>query len=348
MKKWIWWVVATVVLLGGGTWSLVLFLHSMTHESTDDAYVAGTIVPIAAEVRGKVTRVFIDDNQYVRTGQALVEISKDDYANAFQEKSNTVSRLIAEDRELALSIEQKEKALVQSRAMLEAAVVDENLSLKEVKRYESLFKRQVVSASQYDRIESQWKVTVARRRAAEAAVDEADAAIKALQARAASQKFKIDEAKTAMKTAELDLTRTVVTAPIDGRITVKKVDPGKYVQPGQSLCTIVKEETWVIANFKETQIKKMAVEQPVQIKVDAYPGQVFKGRIDSLQSGTGSVFSLLPPENATGNFVKVVQRIPVKITIESPFDPAHPLWPGLSVVPVVDVSRTTGLKLARK
>lgn len=348
MKKWIWRVVTTVVLLGGGIYALVFFLHSLSHESTDDAYVAGTIVPIAAEVRGRVTKVFVDDNQYVKAGQPLVEISPDDYENVFQERSNTVSRLTAEDRELILSIEQREKMLVQSRAMLEAAVADETLASKEVKRYQGLFKRRVVSASQYDRIESQWKVAVARRRAAEAAVDEADAAIRALRARVASQSFKIEEAKTARKMAQLDLTRTVVAAPIDGRVTVKKVDPGKYVQPGQPLCAIVQQETWVIANFKETQIKKMTVEQPVQIKVDAYPGQVFKGHVDSIQSGTGSVFSLLPPENATGNFVKVVQRIPVKITIESPFDPGHPLWPGLSVVPVVDVSRPTGPKLVMK
>jgi membrane fusion protein (multidrug efflux system) len=115
------------------------------------------------------------------------------------------------------------------------------------------------------------------------------------------------------------------------------VDPGKYVQTGQSLLSIVKPDIWVIANFKETQIKKMSVGQPVKLKVDAYPGVVFKGRIDSLQPGTGSVFTLLPPDNASGNFVKVVQRVPVKIVVDSPFDPAHPLWPGLSVEPVVDV-----------
>lgn len=338
----------TAMLLGGGIYSLVLFLHSLSYESTDDAYVAGTIVPISAEVRGKVTGVFIDDNQYVEAGQPLVEISRDDYANAFQERSITVSRLTAEYRELILSIEEKKKSLLQSRAMLEAAVVDENLASKDVKRYDTLFKSRVVSASQYDRIDSQWKVAVARRRAAEAAVDAADAAVGALQARAASQEFKIEEAKTACRMAELDLARTVVAAPVCGRITVKKVDPGKYVQPGQTLCAVVRQETWIIANFKETQIEKLTVEQPVRIKVDAYPGQVFKGRIDSLQSGTGSVFSLLPPENATGNFVKVVQRVPVKIKMESPFDPAHPLWPGLSVVPVVDVSRKTGPKLAMK
>ena len=128
---------------------------------------------------------------------------------------------------------------------------------------------------------------------------------------------------------------------------MKNIDPGKYVMVGQTLLSIVKEDIWVIANFKETQIAKMEVGQPVEIKVDAYPTIKFSGHVDSLQSGTGSVFSLLPPENATGNFVKVVQRVPVKIVIDSQFDPHHPLWPGMSVVPTVDVNRQTGPKLSK-
>ena len=129
---------------------------------------------------------------------------------------------------------------------------------------------------------------------------------------------------------------------------MKNVTAGKYVMPGQALLSLVKEDNWVIANFKETQITKMTVGQPVEIKVDAYPSIKFKGHVDSLQPGTGAVFSLLPPENATGSFIKVVQRVPVKIILDSKFDPGHPLWPGLSVIPTVDVSRATGPKLSTK
>ena len=160
--------------------------------------------------------------------------------------------------------------------------------------------------------------------------------------------FKIKEAQATKNLAERDLARTVVIAPISGRIAMKNVDPGKYVMAGQTLLAIVKEDIWVIANFKETQITKMTVGQPVEIKIDAYPSITFSGHVDSLQPGTGSVFSLLPPENATGNFVKVVQRVPVKIVIDSKFDPRHPLWPGLSVVPTVDVKRQTGPKLLKQ
>ncbi|MCG6533478.1 MAG: HlyD family secretion protein, partial [Syntrophales bacterium LBB04] len=249
---------------------------------------------------------------------------------------------------LRASIAAKQKALVQAQANLKAALAEESLANKELERYHKLFRKEAGSATQYDQVESRSSVAHARREAAAAAVAEAEASVEALQARLATQGFRIEEAQASRNQAKLDLQRTVVVAPISGRIARKNVDPGKYVQAGQPLLSIEKQETWIIANFKETQIEKMAVGQPVEIEADAYPGLSFKGHIDSLQPGTGAVFSLLPPENATGNFVKVVQRLPVKIIIDSPFDRSHPLWPGLSVVPTVDVSRTTGPKLANK
>ncbi len=228
------------------------------------------------------------------------------------------------------------------------AISEEDLAQKEVQRYDRLLKKDAVSQNQYDQMKSRWQVTVAHRQAATAAIDEAEAALKAIKAKSATQSFKIKEAQSSKNLADRDLTRTVVIAPISGRIAMKNVNPGKYVMPGQTLLSIVKDDIWIIANFKETQITKMTVGQPVEISVDAYPAIKFSGHVDSLQPGTGSVFSLLPPENATGNFVKVVQRVPVKIVIDSKFDPQHPLWPGLSVVPSVDVSRQTGPKLSKQ
>lgn len=148
----------------------------------------------------------------------------------------------------------------------------------------------------------------------------------------------LKEAEAAAKVAELALSRTTVRAPVAGRVTRKNVDPGKFLAAGQPLLAlVVGGEVWLAANFKETQIGRVRAGQPVAIRVDAYPGLTLRGHVDSLQAGTGAVFSLLPPENATGNFVKVVQRLPVKIVIDSPPDPAHPFWPGLSAVPSVDV-----------
>jgi membrane fusion protein (multidrug efflux system) len=326
----------------------VYFIHSLSHENTDDAYVSGTVVPIAAEVKGKVTNVYIDDNQYVEAGKSLLEIYNQDYLDLAKEKKDTISRLGSEENELAATVTEKEKTYIRTRANLDVAASEEELAQKEMQRYESLLKKDAVSQNQYDQMKSRWQVTVARRQAAAAAVDEAEAGLKALKAKSTTQSFRIKEAQSAKNLAERDLSRTIVTAPISGRIAMKNVNPGKYVMPGQSLLAIVKDDIWIIANFKETQITKMTVGQPVEIKVDAYPSVKFSGHIDSLQPGTGSVFSLLPPENATGNFVKVVQRVPVKIIIDSKFDPQHPLWPGLSVVPTVDISRQTGPKLSIK
>jgi membrane fusion protein (multidrug efflux system) len=348
MKKWGFRIVVVILIAAAVIYGIVYFIHTLHHESTDDAYVAGTVVPIAAEVKGKVINVYIDDNQYVDAGKPLLEIYQQDYFDLAKEKKDTISRLTSEENELAATIAEKEKTLTKARANLDVAISEEDLAQKEVQRYDRLLKKDAVSQNQYDQMKSRWQVTVARRQAAAAAVDEAQAEVKTIEAKSTTQSFKIKEAQSAKDMAERDLTRTVVVAPISGRIAMKNVNPGKYVMPGQSLLAIVKEDIWVIANFKETQIAKMVVGQPVEIKVDAYPAMKFSGHVDSLQTGTGSIFSLLPPENATGYFVKVVQRVPVKIIVDSKFDSQHPLWPGLSVVPTVDVSRQTGPKLSKK
>jgi membrane fusion protein (multidrug efflux system) len=157
------------------------------------------------------------------------------------------------------------------------------------------------------------------------------------QAQAANAAAEIAQARAAVERAELDLASTRITAPESGRVTRKVVEAGAYVQIGQTLLTIIPSDVWVVANFMETQLANMRVGQPVEITVDAYPDQVFGGHVDSIQAGTGARFSLLPPENATGNFVKVVQRVPVKIVFGAPLPADFLLSPGMSVVPVVRV-----------
>ncbi len=345
-KKWAFRISALLVIAAGLVYGGVWLVDSLSHESTDNAYVAGMIVPVAPEVRGKVVNVYVTDNQFVQAGSRLVEISPLDYADVVKERSQAVSTLTAEELELQAALAQRKKGLAQAEANLNAVAAEESLAEKEMKRYARLAKEEAASRSQYDSVESRWKVAAARTEAAASAVAEAKGAIDAARAKLNTQDYRIKEAQTAQRLVQLNLQRTLILAPISGRIAKKNVDPGKYVQPGQALLSIVQQDTWVIANFKETQIGKMAVGQPVEVRVDAYPGRVFKGHIDSVQPGTGAVFSLLPPENATGNFVKVVQRVPVKIVVDSPFDPAHPLWPGLSVVPTVDVSLRSGPRLS--
>jgi membrane fusion protein (multidrug efflux system) len=346
MKKWTVRGIAAVAVVGGLIYGAFYFVHSLSHESTDDAYVTGVVVPVAAEIKGRVVNVYVRDNQYVPAGGPLLDIFPQDYADALRERSQAVSTLTAEKRELEASLTQRQKALAQTRANLAAASAEESLAEKELKRYDRLVREDAASRSQYDHVESGSKVARARTEAAAAAVAEAEGAIEAARARLSTQDFRIKEAEAAHRLAELNFRRTTLVAPIPGRIAKKSVDPGKYVQPGQALLAIVQQDIWIVANFKETQVGKMAVGQPVEVQVDAYPGILFRGHVDSLQPGTGAVFSLLPPENSTGNFVKVVQRIPVKIVMDSPFDPAHPLWPGLSVTPTVNVSRKAGSVLS--
>jgi membrane fusion protein (multidrug efflux system) len=348
MKKWTLRGIMALAVVGGLIYGAFYLVHSLSHESTDDAYVTGVVVPIAAEIKGQVIKVYIRDNQFVSAGSPLLDIFPQDYADSAKERSQAVFTLTAEKRELEASLTQRQKALAQARANLAAAAAEEALAEKELKRYDRLVKEEATPRSQYDHVESRRTVAHARKEAAAAAVDEAGGAIDAARAKLNTQVFRIREAEAAHRLAELNLKRATVRAPVSGRIAKKNVDPGKYVQPGQALLAIVQQDTWILANFKETQVGKMAVGQPVEVHADAYPGIIFKGHVDSLQAGTGAVFSLLPPENATGNFVKVVQRLPVKIVMDSPFDPAHPLWPGLSVTPTVNVSRRTGSKLSQR
>jgi membrane fusion protein (multidrug efflux system) len=346
MKKWALRGIAASAVVVGLIIGAIYLVYSFSHESTDDAYVTGTIVPVAPEIRGRVVNVYITDNQHVRAGAPLLDIFPQDYEDTAKERGQAVSTLVAEKVELQASLKQRQKALAQAQANLAAAEAEQALAEKDFDRYKRLVREDAATRSQYDHIESRRAVARARKEAAASAVEEAGEAIEAAKGKLATQDFKIRQAQAAHRVADLNLRRTTLVAPISGRIAKKNVDPGKYVQPGQALLAIVQQDTWIVANYKETQVGKMAVGQPVEIKVDAYPGVVFRGHVDSLQPGTGAVFSLLPPENATGNFVKVVQRLPVKILVDSPFDPRHPLWPGLSVTPAVDVSRKTGSKLS--
>ncbi len=328
-----------VVLIIVGVYAFHKVSYALSHESTDDAYVDGVVVPISAEVKGRVTKVLVTDNQYVKKGDVLLELFPEDYNQVLQTKESMLSRLSAERQELLASLKAKTMALARVKADLAAAATDAALADKDFLRAKELLKEQVVSQRQYDQAESRKKSTSAHQDAASAAVAEMEAAIEALNAQLATQSFRIKEANASADLAKLDLQRTVITAPVGGRIAKKNVDTGKYVEQGQPLLAIVEDTNlWIVANFKETQIAHMRVGQPVDLTVDAYPGVPFEGHVDSFQPGTGAVFSILPPQNATGNFVKVVQRVPVKILIDSKFDPAHPLWPGLSVYPSVFIA----------
>jgi membrane fusion protein, multidrug efflux system len=336
--RWTLRLLLAAAILAGVIYMYPHLLYYLSHESTDDAYVTGTIVPLSSEVKGKVTRVFVTDNQKVEEGDPLFEIETGDYQARVGESEKSLATLMAEQEQIEALFEEQKQAVVKARADLESNKAKEAYALKEKMRYGELLKAKNIPQNQYDQIAANSEVAHAATKAAEATVSQAQAAMQTLTAQLNTQKFKIEQARASLALVEIDLRRTLIKAPMTGEVAMKNVDPGKYVQPGQPVLALVDvKNTWIIANFKETQVEKMKVGQPVEIEADAYPGVIFKGHIDSFQPGTGSVFTLLPPENATGNFVKVVQRVPVKIVLDAAQDPVHPLWPGLSVTPYVNV-----------
>ncbi len=317
----------------------------IVYERTDDAFVEGTIVPIAPQISGKVVKVYVDHNQRVKKGDPLFEIESDDYLAELNAKKALVEALQNQSAEIASSLNETTAKLNTAEANLQSAQANRVLAEREYERVKKLYEEDLVSKSRLDNAEASLKVAIAQEKAAEAIIREVKTAINTLTIKLKTQQSQIKKALEEYKIAETNLRRTTVFAPIDGRIAKKSVELGQFVRAGQLVMAVVDEQnTWIVANFKETQLKKMRVGQPVKIKVDAY-GKVFKGHVESFQPGTGAVFSLFPPENATGNFVKVVQRIPVKIVIDSSFDPNYPLWPGMSVVASVDVTVNTGPKL---
>ena len=313
------------------------WLDARDYESTDDAFIDAHMVRVAPQVTGRVAVVPVDDNQAVAAGQLLVKIdpaplrAKLDQAEANQANA---TGLLAQARAQQVVVEANAD---QARAQVGVAEANATNAMAGLKRSQSLIVKMAVSQQALDDA-----VAAARRTAA--ALIAAQKGLEAAEAQFGVTKSQIETAEAALRSAaaqadqaRLDLSYTEVTASEAGTIAHKNVSPGDYVQIGQNLIALVPNKIWITANFKETQLDLMRAGQPVEIRIDAYPGQTFHGHVDSFQRGSGPAFSLLPPENATGNFVKVVQRVPVKIVFDDPPDASRPLGPGMSVVPRVKV-----------
>jgi membrane fusion protein, multidrug efflux system len=301
---------AIVLAVLGLVWGVVYLSRSMSEESTDDAFVTGHIVSVSARVDGHVEKVHVNDNQSVEQGDLLAEIDTRDYKVSLDLASAAMSAAQA--------------SAEQSRAQVGIASVEAARAEKDYNRYRQLFEANGgVTQQQVDNMS--------------AAAQSAAAQLEAANKQVVAAQAKASEAKSAFDQAQLNLSYTRIYTPQSGRVTNKALEAGEYIRVGQPLMMIVPREVWVVANFKETQLKYMNPDQKVQIKVDAYPQKIFKGHIDSIQAGTGAIFSLLPPENATGNYVKVVQRVPVKIVFDEDPNETKMLSPGMSVVPKVKV-----------
>ena len=322
-----------LIIVIGVTWlALKLFIKSQTHIETDNAFIEARIVPVSSRVSGTVARVLVEDNQFVKQGDPLLEIDQRDYQVQVSKAVAGVGVAENESGGEVLKVEGARAALQSAKARHEQALLDHA-------RGEKLFSREVISREQLDRL-------VTGKRVAESQLKEAEEALKRAQAEAGlankgGNKARILQRKAQLEEAELQLSYTKIFAVKDGYITRKSVEPGSNIQAGQPLMALVPlQDAWITANYKERQITHIKQGQKVEFSVDAFPGLTFSGKVDSIMAGTGAAFSLLPPENATGNYVKVVQRVPVKIKIDNASDPKHLLRVGMSVIPTVLTGRT--------
>lgn len=343
-RAWRGWLAVLLVLIAIAVAGTDYWYATRNLESTDDAYTDGHAVTVAPQVAGLVTALKVTDNQRVHAGDLLLEIDPHSYLAA---RDAAAARLAAAEAQrdnarLALAtarvdyparLAAAQAALTAARATRDKAQADERrqLSLPRAATTQQDIDTAAANLQSADAAVAQAEAALRQADQVTSFVAGAEAQVQQLQAEVALARAQLDAAET-------DLSRTRIVAPQDGWITKRNVEQGSYVQPGQALFALVTPDMWVTANFKESQLAHMRAGQKVDIAVDAYPDLKLTGHVDSVQLGTGSRFTAFPPENATGNFVKIVQRVPVKIVIDGGMDPARPLPLGLSVVPTVHVA----------
>ena len=341
---------------GAGVWFLTGYLAEVfTHETTDDAFIAGHVISIAPRIAGQVAAVHILDNQLVNSNDLLVEIDPADYAGALAQKQTAADAQLASYQTMLAAwqltqtkVKTAEDDARKTSADAEAAAATAERAQADLERATELREKKTISQAEFDAAQAAARQAAAAARSARenvleagSKVEEAHHMVDAAWAQALTVHAQWQEAQTNLAVAQLNLSYTKLFAPSAGRVTRKSVEPGDYVQAGQQLLNLVPTDVWVAANFKESQLKDMHPGQPVRVEIDALGGRAFAAHVDSIQAGSGAQFSLLPPENATGNFVKVIQRVPVKIVFDEALPADHVIGPGLSVTPSVQTSTVT-------
>ena len=345
-RRWIPFAVLGILALAGVVWGVRTWLYSRSHETTDNAQIEGHVVPVLPKVGGYVTRVFVEDNQVVREGDTLVTLDPRDYQVRLQEAQADLRAAEASaERNGAANAEVGQASARRGAAVasIGAAQANYDRARQDVERMRRLAATRVVSRQQLDQAEAAFRSAEADLRAAHSQARAAQAEVSGASAGVRTAEAKLAAAQAEVAAAQLQLSYTAITAPASGRVSKRTVEVGQLVSPGQALMSLVDERAvWVVANMKETQLDDIVVGQPVEVEVDAYKGRTFTGRVESIQGATGARFALLPPDNATGNFTKVVQRIPVRIAFDRPPADAPPLRPGMSVEVAVDTRAEPG------
>ena len=332
-------IIAAILLILAGV-GMYMFIHR-GEENTDDAAIEGNVVTISPKVGGYVKTLQINDNQMVKAGDVLLEIDPADYIIRRDKAKFALkaakARLASSGSTLETTKISAPSNLSAARAEVAAAQANWQKAKNDLKRMQKL-DDESRSRQQLDNAVAAEKTARSNLENAQAQLRTAETAPKTIASAKSNTEVleaEVKQGEADLAQAEKDLADTKIISPINGRVTKRGVELGDYVQPGEQLGYLVSDDIWVIANFKETQLKNMKPGQRVDIKIDAFKNTKLEGKIDSIQYGTGVRFSAFPAENATGNFVKIVQRVPVKILITNKYDRTLPIGPGMSVTPTV-------------
>jgi membrane fusion protein (multidrug efflux system) len=330
---------ATPGFAGYRWWSVWRF-----NVSTDDAYVRAHNTTLAAKISGYVASIPIEDNTQVRAGEVIATIDDGDYRLAVDAVRDRVATQQATIDRFDRQIVAQQANVAQAKAQLVSTQAGETKARLEFDRQQALSAKEYASRQTFETAQANRDQAIAAVRSAEAAVDAADANIEVLKAQQQEAARTLDELKTALARAERDLSFTVIRAPVDAVFSNRAVQTGDFVQTGQRVASLVPlDEVYIDANFKETQLARLRPGQSVSVTVDALPGHTIEGKVASLAPASGAVFSLLPPDNATGNFTKIVQRLPVRISVPSDVARQGLLRPGMSVVVSVNTKPQASL-----
>ena len=330
-------LIVLIVVIGAIVLGTIFFIDSRHHETTDDAFIDGNASQIAAQVSGRVVKLYVNDNQVVHRGDPLVDIDAADVATKVDEARAQVQTAQSQADQAAAQVEGQKANAAQAGATARQAEAEATNAQQDLDRFKGV-DPDAVSRQQYDQAVAQARAARAKVDAAHSTEGTARAQIRAAQAQVQVALAQVATAKAGLETAQLQFGYTHVVAAIDGRITKRSVDVGNVISQGQPILAIVSDNLWVTANYKETQLKKMRVGQVASVEIDAVPDVKFAAHVQSFQRAAGSYFSALPAENATGNYVKVTQRVPVKITFDHPEElQKYNVGPGLSVKPRVSI-----------
>ena len=318
-------VLALLVMAALVVWGVRLVQHHLTHAETDDAFLTSNVHLVNAHVAGTVAEVLVEPNTDVKAGDVLFKLDPRDHETKVQQSE---AQLAQSDAVIAFTKAQ----IVENKAKVDLAQAQWTKAQNDFTRATDLARTKVVSPQELDTARAALDATRASLASAQAAALGMESGLTVAEAQR-------ENSRVALENAKLQLSYNVITAPVSGRTSKRSVEQGAYAQPGQTLIAIVEPEVWIEANFKETQLAKMRVGQPVDIAIDALPGHHFTGRVESFSPASGSTFAMLPPDNATGNFTKVVQRLPVRVRIdpESARGYEDRLRAGLSAVVEVEI-----------